>query len=82
MVYISHYSGGLLKVQAMNNSAVYVFEDTTAGIISVENMQRVLEQNNIHMLIHKFGISPNSKYTISMKAINGNLTIKQTEGDN
>lgn len=45
------------KAQVLSNNTVYVFEDTVAGIMSVEGMQKVLEQNNTRVQIHKFGIS-------------------------
>ena len=48
-----------IDTRVIPKSEVYVFEDTTAGIISVENMQRVLAQKNIHINTHKIGISSN-----------------------
>ena len=46
------------EANALSKSTVYVFEDTAAGIISVEGMQRVLKKNNTLIQIHKFGVSP------------------------
>lgn len=52
------HSNHLAKTQSLNNSSIYVFEDTVAGIISIDGMQKVLKQNNAFIQIHKFGISP------------------------
>lgn len=45
------------RIQSLHKSTVYVFEDTVAGIISVESMQKVLKQNNFHIQTHKCGVS-------------------------
>lgn len=52
------HSKHLTKTQMLNNSAIYVFEDTVSGIISIQAMQKVLKQNNVYIKIHKLGISP------------------------
>lgn len=57
----------------LENSDVYILEDTAGGIISLERAAQVLEAQGIHIRIHKFGISPSLVKQEALKAYGADI---------